>query len=106
MDERGSLARYPLQCETHGPYVTGSDGPAVTGGRRAIGSTLMIEPEAASNSAFQRPTVRADITTARLPLDGPAALITAVAPDLLTLRHRLTTVDELDQSLGSTLVER
>lgn len=80
-----------------GPRAPGFEGPAVTGGRRVVGSTLVVDPDWVAEEAFKQPAVAAAITTARLPLCGPAVLITAVAPDLFALRHRLdTTLAELE----------
>ena len=74
-----------------GPSATGSSGPAVTGGRRAIGSILIVDPDHADADVFTQSSVTADGTSARLPLSGGATLITALAPDLIGLGHRLTT---------------
>ena len=80
-----------------GPDAPGSGGPAVTGGRRAVGSTLVVDPHHAAVDAFNQPAVSADASAARLPLCGPAVLFTAIAPDHLALRHRLdTSLLELD----------
>lgn len=80
-----------------GPDAPGSGGPAVTGGRRAVGSVLVVDPHQAATDVLNEPAVTADATTARLPLCGPAVLFTAIAPDLLALRHRLdTALAELD----------
>ena len=68
----------------------GIRGPAITGGRRALGSILIVDPHHADADAFTHSSVAADATTARLPLSGAAALVTALAPDLVRLRHRLT----------------
>jgi hypothetical protein len=38
---------------------------------------LVVDPDAAPSPAFHEPTVRNDVTTVRLPLGEPAALITA-----------------------------
>jgi urease accessory protein len=84
-----------------GPEAAGWDGPAVLGGRRAVGSLLIVDPDWAAPDqtgpdAF-RPAVITDtvdtdagvVRAARFPLDGPAMLVTAVAPDALALRRRL-----------------
>ncbi len=71
-----------------GPDAPGSVGPAVTGGRRAVGSSLLVDPTWADVAAFDRPSVTTDRTAARLPLPGPGILFTALAPDLVALRQR------------------
>lgn len=70
-----------------GPGAPGGwDGPAVLGGHRAVGQVLLVAPEFVSRP----PEPRLFGPTASLvPLAGPAALITAVAPDALTLRRLL-----------------
>ncbi len=64
----------------------------MTGGRRAIGSILVVDAAWAEEGAFNHPAVPAGATAARLPLAGPAVLITGLDPDLLTLRRRLATI--------------
>jgi urease accessory protein len=84
----GDRPLYDQELEV-GPAASGSDGPAVTGGRRAIGSALVVDAEWAEEDGFNCPTVAVDATVARLPLEGPGALVSALAPDLVALRHRL-----------------
>jgi urease accessory protein len=72
-----------------GPAAPGSDGPAVTGGRRAIGSALIVDEEWAEEGVFNQPAVAVEATVARLPLEGPGTLVTALAPDLVALRRGL-----------------
>lgn len=75
----------------------------VTGGRRAIGSLLVVDPamEAQWNPAS---AAVVDTDTAVMPLGGPAVLISAVADDALDLRRRLATgLEALD---GSALAPR
>ncbi len=73
-----------------GPGVEGWDGSAVTGGRRALGSLLVVDPDWAGQPfGLPSPTARAD--TALLSLSGPAVLVTALADDGLILRQRLNT---------------
>ncbi|MFD7135847.1 urease accessory protein UreD [Streptomyces sp. NPDC059894] len=70
-----------------GPGAPGGwDGPAVLGGHRALGQLVVVRPE-----FHDRPvTARVVGDTATLvPLAGPAALVTAVAPDGLRLRRIL-----------------
>lgn len=79
-----------LDQELHvGPDALGSDGPAVTGGRRAVGATLVVDREWAEAAAFGRAAAAAHGTSARLPLCGPAVLISALAPDVPALRRHL-----------------
>jgi urease accessory protein len=70
-----------------GPGAPGGwDGPAVLGGLRAVGQLVVARPE------FQEKPVTARELgegAAVLPLPGPAALVTAVAPDALRLRRLL-----------------
>jgi urease accessory protein len=71
-----------------GPGASGWDGAAVTGGRRALGSVLIVDPDWDHNRIdLPAPAVAAD--TALLPLSGPAVLVTALARDALALRHQL-----------------
>ncbi|MEU3556733.1 urease accessory protein UreD, partial [Streptomyces fragilis] len=71
-----------------GPGAPGGwDGPAVLGGHRTVGQVLLVAPEFASRPP--EPRLLGD-TAALVPLDGPAALITAVAQDALTLRRLLS----------------
>jgi urease accessory protein len=73
---------------TAGPGVPGWQGPAVTGGRRALGSLLLVDPHRwADPDAL--PVATTDTDLALLPLGGPALLITALADDATTLRGRL-----------------
>ncbi|MFG2308063.1 urease accessory protein UreD [Streptomyces sp. NPDC048566] len=76
-----------------GPGAPGGwDGPAVLAGRRALGQLLVVRPE------FERepPTARPLGEYAALsPLAGPAALVTALAPDALLLRRVMD--DALDR---------
>lgn len=71
-----------------GPSATGWDGPAVTGGRRALGSLLIVDP-VWEGDLVDVPTPAAGADTALLSLSGPAVLVSALAGDGLTLRHRL-----------------
>jgi urease accessory protein len=71
-----------------GPEAMGWAGPAVIGGRRAVGALLLVDPDwVGTPIALPAPTPGADV--ALLPLDGPATLVTALAPDGLGLRQRL-----------------
>ncbi|WP_328975293.1 urease accessory protein UreD [Streptomyces canus] len=70
-----------------GPGAPGGwDGPAVLAGHRAVGQLLVVRPE------FADEPVTAQVLgegAAVVPLAGPAALVTAVAPDALLLRRVL-----------------
>ncbi|MER5477648.1 urease accessory protein UreD [Streptomyces sp. NPDC002734] len=80
-----------------GPGAPGGwDGPAVLGGHRAVGQVLLVAPEFASRAP--EPRLFGE-TAALVPLAGPAALITAVAPDALTLRRLLD--EATDEALGA-----
>ncbi|MDN3249911.1 urease accessory protein [Streptomyces sp. DSM 42143] len=73
-----------LACGSGAPG--GWDGPAGLAGHRAVGQLVVVRPEFAAEppraSAFAE-------GAAVLPLAGPAALVTAVAPDGLRLRRLL-----------------
>ncbi|KUN85686.1 urease accessory protein UreD [Streptomyces griseoruber] len=70
-----------------GPGAPGGwDGPAVLAGHRAVGQLVVVRPEFATHP------VGAQILgehAALVPLAGPAALVSAVAPDGLRLRRVL-----------------
>lgn len=70
-----------------GPGAPGGwDGPAVLAGHRAVGQLLLVRSE------FAEEPVAAQLLgegAAVVPLAGPAALVTAVAPDALRLRRVL-----------------
>ncbi|MGW6567571.1 urease accessory protein UreD [Streptomyces sp. NPDC054975] len=76
----------------YGPGALGGwDGGAVLGGHRATGQLLVVDP------AFEEKPVEARVLAENAvlaPLAGPAALVTAVAPDALQLRR------VLDEALG------
>ncbi|MEV0242587.1 urease accessory protein UreD [Streptomyces sp. NPDC050674] len=79
-----------LSC---GPGAPGGwDGPAVLAGHRAVGQLVVVRPEFAAE-----PVTAAVLGEGAsvVPLAGPAALVTAVAPDGLRLRR------VLDASLSS-----
>lgn len=78
-----------------GPGADGGwDGPAVLGGHRAVGQLIFVRPEFSERPVAAR--VLGD-GAALMPLAGPAALVTAVAPDGLRLRRLL---DEALNALG------
>ncbi|MFF8972691.1 urease accessory protein UreD [Streptomyces sp. NPDC014995] len=79
-----------LSC---GPGAPGGwDGPAVLAGHRALGQLVVVRPEFGDHPVTAR--VLGDTVTL-VPLAGPAALVTAVAPDGLRLRR------VLDEALNS-----
>jgi urease accessory protein len=70
-----------------GPGAPGGwDGPAVLAGHRAVGQLLFVRPEFADQPVTARVLGEG---AAVVPLAGPAALVTAVAPDALLLRRVL-----------------
>lgn len=72
-----------------GPHHPGSLGPAVAGTDRAGSTTLIVEPAWTDVPRAERveipPRDAADGAIAVLPLDGPAVVISALAPDALSL---------------------
>ncbi|GAA3398227.1 urease accessory protein UreD [Streptomyces roseoviridis] len=71
----------------HGPAAPdGWDGPAVLAGHRAVGQLLVVEPGFAEEPVEPRLLGEHAVL---VPLAGPAALVTAVAPDALALRRLL-----------------
>ncbi|GGX72583.1 urease accessory protein UreD [Streptomyces anandii] len=73
-----------LSC---GPGAPGGwDGPAVLGGHRAVGQLVLVRPEFAKAPVVARVLGEG---AAVVPLAGPAALVTAVAPDARLLRALL-----------------
>lgn len=78
-----------------GPGAPGGwDGPAVLAGHRAVGQLVVVRPEFTAHPVAAR--VLGDGAVV-MPLAGPAALVSAVAPDALRLRRLL---DEALTSLG------
>nr|WP_206441710.1 urease accessory protein UreD [Streptomyces boncukensis] len=69
-----------------GPGAPGWDSGAVLGGHRAVGQLLLVDPEFADGPPGPRMLGE---TAALIPLAGPAALATAVAPDALQVRRLL-----------------
>ncbi|CQR65304.1 urease accessory protein UreD [Streptomyces leeuwenhoekii] len=70
-----------------GPGAPGGwDGPAVLAGHRAVGQIVVVRPEFTERPPMAR--LPGD-GAAVIPLAGPAALVTAVAPDALRLRRLL-----------------
>lgn len=81
-----------------GPGAPGGwDGPAGLNGHRAVGQLLVVRPE------FGDTPVTARVLgghAAVMPLAGPAALVSAVAPDALCLRRLLDEALELLDSVN------
>ncbi|MFJ8822436.1 urease accessory protein UreD [Streptomyces sp. NPDC102467] len=72
-----------------GPGAPGGwDGPAVLAGYRALGQLVVVRPEFSTDRPSST-VIEADGTAALTPLEGPAVLVTAVAPDALRLRRIL-----------------
>ncbi|MCQ9133669.1 urease accessory protein UreD [Streptomyces hilarionis] len=70
-----------------GPGAPGGwDGPAVLAGNRAVGQLVIVRPEFAHVPAESAILAQGACV---MPLAGPAALVTAVAPDGLRLRRAL-----------------
>ncbi|KAB2589668.1 urease accessory protein UreD [Streptomyces arboris] len=89
------------QAADYGPGAVGWDSPAVLAHHRATGQILIVDP----GFAPEPPTFQALSETSQdglavlTPLAGPAALITAIAPDGLRLRHLLNTAHSTRLSL-------
>ncbi|MFG2681096.1 urease accessory protein UreD [Streptomyces sp. NPDC048392] len=80
----GCVLDQELAC---GPGAPGGwDGPAGLAGHRAVGQVLVVRPEFAAEPPVARTFEEG---AAVMPLAGPAALVTAVAPDALRLRRLL-----------------
>jgi urease accessory protein len=84
---RVCLAGEPLYDQelAVGPGACGWPGPAITGGRRAVGSLLLVEPRLPPMCDSPRPSPG----FASMPLSGPGLLLTALDHDGLTLHRRL-----------------
>ncbi|WP_411113980.1 urease accessory protein UreD [Streptomyces sp. 029-5] len=88
----------------HGPGAAGGwDGGAVLGGYRAVGQLLLAGPEFEEKPV--EPRLLGD-TAVLTPLAGPAALVTAVAPDALRLRRVLDEVLRAHTAHGSVAAYR
>ncbi|HEU5429368.1 MAG TPA: urease accessory protein UreD [Actinocrinis sp.] len=78
-----------------GPRHPGSLGPAGSGGHRALGTVLIVDPawahEPPAHSAFAAIAAQDDpgVAVATMRLSGPAVLISAAAPDGAALRRVL-----------------
>ncbi len=80
----GTVLDQELSC---GPGAPGGwDGPAVLAGHRAVGQLLVVRPEFAERPVAAR---MLGAHAAVMPLAGPAALVSAVAPDGRLLRRVL-----------------
>ena len=83
LDERPLLDQ-ELSC---GPGAPGGwDGPAMLGGHRALGQLVVVRPEFEGEPPVARLLGE---YAALMPLAGPAALVSALAPDALLLRRVL-----------------
>ncbi|CAM5281666.1 urease accessory protein UreD [Streptomyces abikoensis] len=82
---RGGRPLYDQEL-SYGPGAPGWDGGAVLGGHRAAGQLLVVDPGFAARPAVPRAL---GPTAVVAPLAGPAALVSAVAPDGLELRTLL-----------------
>ncbi|MQY37184.1 Urease accessory protein UreD [Streptomyces sp. RB17] len=81
-----------------GPGAPGGwDGPAVLAGHRAVGQLIVVRPEFAGQPVEPQ---MLDERAALMPLAGPAALVSAVAPDALRLRRLLD--ESLARLVGRT----
>ena len=69
-----------------GPDARGWEGAAVAAGARAIGSLTLVDP---TWEGCVAPSVVLGPTAVAVPLPGPAAQVTALAPDALALRTLL-----------------
>jgi urease accessory protein len=67
----------------------GWDGPAVLGGHRAVGQLLLVGPDVGNGKAEKADVPARYGRAALTPLAGPAALVTAIAPDGRHLRRLL-----------------
>ncbi|MQS07370.1 urease accessory protein UreD [Streptomyces sp. IF17] len=104
--------RVLLDQETrHGPEEPGWWGGAVMGGRRAVGQILLVDPAFTGSPGgavgpTAAPTVFTDPPTgglaARMALEGPAVLISAVATDALGVRRLLERAELPRASTGDT----
>lgn len=70
-----------------GPGAPGWDGPAVLSSARATGTLVVVDPRW-SDAGAPSPAV-AGTTAARMPLPGPALVVTAVGPDTPAVRRLL-----------------
>lgn len=77
----------------YGPGAPGWDGPAILGDHRATGQLLIVDPSYENKPPEVQLLDNApeDGQAVLTPLAGPAALITAIAPDGLRLRRLLDT---------------
>ncbi|MEV0026214.1 urease accessory protein UreD [Streptomyces atroolivaceus] len=75
----------------YGPGAPGWDTPAVLGHHRATGQILLIEPDFDESPLEPQVLIETpdDAQAVLTPLAGPAALITAIAPDGFRLRRIL-----------------
>ncbi|MCX4794169.1 MULTISPECIES: urease accessory protein UreD [unclassified Streptomyces] len=90
------------QQAAYGPGAPGWDGPAVLADHRATGQLLIVEPDFEHNPLEVQLIGDApeDGQAVLTPLAGPAALVTAIAPDGNRLRHLLATAQGTPHRLG------
>lgn len=86
-----------------GADVAGWDGPAVTGGRKAVGSVLLVDP-------VRLPTAIGGVgglpdDTAVFALDGPGVLVGSAAGEAHVLRQRLDTAVASLERWSETLTD-
>jgi urease accessory protein len=87
-----------------GPSAPGWDGPAVLAGARAAGSVLLAGHQRLPSGDVCAITHDSPGgTSAVLRLAGAGVLVTAVAPDALTLRRRLAAVSVLARDHGERI---
>lgn len=72
-----------------GPGAEGWSGPAVTGGHRALGSVVVVDPAWQETCEGEPSATPLEGDAALMPLAGPAAVLGALAPDTVELRRRL-----------------
>lgn len=81
----------------YGPGTPGWDGGAVLAGHRAAGQLLLVAPAFEERPVSVRQLGETAVLT---PLAGPAALVTAVAPDALRLRRLLDNASDGNMAGG------
>src|SRR5699024_9258310 len=72
-----------------GDDAPGWRGPSVMGGRRALGSLLIVDPSAASLAGMPHSTIDDTGDTAIMTLNSSAAVISSVDYDSVKLRRNL-----------------
>ncbi|WP_433549046.1 urease accessory protein UreD [Streptomyces sp. CA-294286] len=90
------------QQAEYGPGAPGWDSPAVLAHHRATGQILLVDPSFEKEPPEIQVLVDGDGQAILTPLAGPAALVTAVAPDGLRLRHLMTTAHGAQRRTATT----